>query len=113
MPYSNAGLNAANDGIAAAGTWIQFHTSASDGSASAPTAATGSRAQTTWTDDADGTTAGSQVSVAIGAGITVRYWSLWSASSAGTCLGTWQLAADEVFGAAGQIQHTPTLVSTN
>jgi hypothetical protein len=113
MGYSPAGLNAANDGIAAAGSWIQFHTSASDGSATAPTGSTGTRAQTTWADDGDGTTPGSEVTVAIAAGVTVRYWSLWTASAAGTCLGTWQLAADEVFGAAGQMKHTPTIVSTN
>lgn len=109
MGYSQAGHNAALDGVRAAGSWIQAHSSASDGSATAPTGSVGSRAQTTWNDTGGDSVSGSQVSIAITGGTTVRYWSLWTAATAGTCLGTWQLAADEVFGADGTLNHTPTI----
>ena len=109
--YSTAGLNAASDGIAAAGTWIQMHTA--DPGAAGTTGVTGSRAQTTWGAASNGSRTGTQVSIAIGAGVTVTHWSLWSASSAGTFLGGFALSASEAFGAAGTIQHTPTITSTN
>jgi hypothetical protein len=111
MGYSNAGLNAAVDGIAAAGSWIQGHTA--DPGVAGTTAPAGARAQTTWTDDGDGTTSGSQVSIAQAAGVTLTYWSLWSASVNGVFLGSWALGAPEAFGAAGTWKHTPTLTAIN
>lgn len=109
--YSTAGLNAAVDGIAAAGTWIQFHTA--EPGAAGTTGVTGSRAQTTWAAASGGARVGSQVSVAIGAGVAVTHWSIWSASSAGTFIGGFALGASEIFGAAGNMLHTPTITSTN
>lgn len=107
MPYTNTGLNAAVDGIAAAGTWIAFHTADPAGVAGANQ--TGSRVQTTWAAASAGSRVGSQVSTSIGAGVTVSHWSINSASTAGNMIWSGALSASETFGSAGTIQHTPTI----
>lgn len=107
MPYTSTGLNAAVDGIAAAGTWIAFHTADPAGVAGANQ--TGSRVATTWGAASGGSRAGSQVSTAIGGGVTVTHWSINSASTAGNMIWSGALSASETFGSAGTIQHTPTI----
>jgi hypothetical protein len=107
MPYTSTGLNAAVDGIAAAGTWIAFHTADPAGVAGANQ--TGTRSQTTWAAASGGSRAGSQVSTSIGAGVTVTHWSINSASTAGNMIWSGALSASETFGSAGTIQHTPTV----
>jgi hypothetical protein len=111
VPYTNTGLNAAVDGIAAAGTWIAFHTADPAGVAGANQ--TGTRVQTTWAAASAGSRAGSQVSASIGAGVSVTHWSVNSASTAGTMVYSAALGATETFGAAGTLQHTPTIAVTN
>ena len=111
MPYTTTGLNAGADGIAAAGTWIAFHTADPAGVAGA--SQTGSRVQTTWAAASGGSRTGSQVSTAIGAGVTVTHWSINTASTAGSMVYSAALSASETFGSAGTIQHTPTISVTN
>lgn len=110
MPFTPSALNDAVNGIATAATWISAHT-ADPGSGGASEVAGGSyaRQQTTWGAASDGDRIGSQVAIPIPAGTTVRYWGLWSAVSGGTFKGGFDLGANEVFGAAGTLNHTPTL----
>lgn len=110
MAYSQAGLNAAANGVASAGTYISGHT-ADPGSSGTSEVAGGSyaRQQTTWGSASDGDRTGSQVSVPIPAGTTVTHWGIWSAASGGTFLGGFALSASEAFGSAGTWQHTPTI----
>lgn len=113
MGYNSNGLNAAVNGIAAAGTYISAHTA--DPSTAGSNEVTGgsyARQQTTWAAASAGSRAGSQVSIPIPAGTTVAYWGIWSAATAGTFLGGFQLAANEVFGAAGTLNHTPTITAS-
>ena len=111
MGYSTAGLKAAVDGIAAAGTQISFHTA--DPGTTGTNEITGTRASTTWATASNGSRAGSQVSAAIPAGTTVTHWGIWSAATGGTFLYGGALSAPEAFGSAGTLQHTPTLSVTN
>lgn len=110
MPFNNNGLNAAANGIAAAGTYISAHTA--DPTASGTSEVTGgtyARQQTTWAAVANGERVGSQVAIPIPASTTVAWWGIWSAVTGGTFLGGFQLAANEVFGSAGTLNHTPTI----
>lgn len=110
MPFNSNGLNAAVNGIAAAGTYISGHTAdPSTGGSNEVTGGSYARQQTTWGSASGGERVGSQVTVPIPAGTTVAYWGLWSAVSGGTFLGGFQLSAPEVFGSAGNWLHTPTL----
>jgi hypothetical protein len=111
MPYTSTALNAAVDGIAAAGTWIAFHTADPAGVAGA--SQIGPRVQTTWGAASTGSRVGSQVTAAIGAGVAVAYWSINTASTGGSMLYSAALGATETFGAAGNLLHTPTLTVTN
>jgi hypothetical protein len=110
VAFNNNGLNAAVNGIAAAGTYISAHT-ADPGSTGTSEVAGGSyaRQQTTWGTAAAGERVGSQVAIPIPAGTTVTHWGVWSAVSGGTFLGGFQLSAPETFGSAGTQNHTPTL----
>jgi hypothetical protein len=112
MPFTNAGLNAAVDGIAAAGTRVSFH-SADPGSTGASEVSGTGRPATTWGAASNGSRVGSQVSAPIGAGVSVTHWGLWSAASGGTFIYGGALGATETFGAAGTIQHTPTITVQN
>lgn len=113
MPYNSNGLNAAVNGIAGAGTYISAHTGdPSTGGSNEVAGGSYARQQTTWGSASSGVRAGSQVSIPIPAATTVKWWGIWSASTAGTFLGGFQLSADEVFGAAGTLNHTPTLTVT-
>lgn len=107
MPYNSAGLNAAVDGIAAAGTYISAHTA--DPGATG-TSQHGSREQTTWGAASNGSRTGSQVSIAVSAGTTITHWGVWSAATGGTFLGGFALGTAETFSNAGNLLHTPTLV---
>lgn len=106
MAFTDAALNAAVDGIAAAGTWISAHT-ADPGTTG--TSQHGSRAQTTWGAAAAGARTGSQVSIAVTGGTSITYWGIWSAATGGTFLGGFALGATETFGANGNLLHTPTI----
>lgn len=111
MPYTTAGLTAAVNGIASAGTYISFHT-ADPGTTGASEIA-GTRAQTTWAAAANGSRAGSQVSASIPAGTTVTHWGIYSAATNGSFLYGGALSAPETFGSAGTLQHTPTISVAN
>lgn len=112
MPYTNAALNAAADGIAGAGARITFHT-ADPGTTGANEVTGTGRPATTWGAASNGSRAGSQVTAPIPAGTTVTHWGISSAATGGTFLGGWALAQPETFGSAGEIQHTPTLTVAN
>lgn len=110
MPFYASGLNAAVNGIAAAGTYISAHT-ADPTSSGGSEVAGGSyaRQQTTWAAASGGERVGTQVSIPIPAGTTVTHWAVYAAASGGAPLGAFALSAPESFGAAGTLQHTPTL----
>lgn len=112
MAFTTAALNAAVDGIAAAGTRISFHTADPGTTGTSEVTGTG-RPATTWAAASNGSRAGSQVSAPIGAGVTVTHWGIFSAASGGTFLYGGSLAAPESFGSAGTLQHTPTITVSN
>jgi hypothetical protein len=112
MAYSNAGLNAAVDGIAAAGTRISFHTADPGTTGASEVSGTG-RPATTWAAATTGARAGSQVSAPIAGGTTVTHWGIFSAATGGTFIYGGALAAPETFGSAGNLLHTPTINVTN
>lgn len=112
MPYTTAGLNAAADGVAAAGTRISFHTADPGATGTSEVSGTG-RPATTWGAASNGSRAGSQVSAPIPGGTTVTHWGIFSAATGGTFLFGAALTASETFGSAGTIQHTPTITATN
>lgn len=110
MPFNNNGLNAAVNGVAAAATYISAHTA--DPSTTGTSEVAGgsyARQQTTWGTATIGERLGSQVAIPIPAGTSVTYWGIWSAATAGTFYGGFALGATETFGAAGTLNHTPTL----
>jgi len=112
VPFNYNGLNAAANGIAAAGAYISAHT-ADPGSTGTSEVAGGSpayaRKQTTWGTAANGERVGSQVAIDVPAGTSVTYWGIWSAATSGTFLGGFPLGATETFGAQGVLNHTPTI----
>lgn len=112
MPFTNPGLNAAVDGVAAAGARISFHT-ADPGTTGANEVSGTGRPATTWGAAANGVRAGSQVSAPISAGTTVTHWGVFSAATGGTFIFGGALGASETFGSAGTLQFTPTLTVTN
>lgn len=112
MPYYDAGLKSAVDGIAAAGTRIAFFT-ADPGSSGANEIAGTGRPATTWATTTNGVRAGSQVTAPIGASTAVTHWGIFTAATGGTLLYSAALSATETFGSAGNLLHTPTLTVTN
>lgn len=113
MSYNSNGLNAAVNGVAAAGTYISAHTAdPSTGGANEVAGGSYARVQTTWGTASGGSRVGSQVSLNIPASTTVTHWGIWSASTSGTFLGGFALSASEAFGAAGTLNHTPTITAT-
>jgi len=113
MSFNSNGLNAAVNGIASAGTYISAHTAdPSTGGGSEVAGGSYARQQTTWGTASAGSRAGSQVSIPIPAATSVTHWGIWSASTAGTFLGGFALAATETFGAAGTLNHTPTITAS-
>jgi hypothetical protein len=116
MPYYTPGFNAAVDGIAAAGTWIAFHTADPAGTAGA--SQVGSRVQTTWAAASSGSRAGSQVTAAITAATAITHWSVNTASTGGSMIYSDNLRSagspiTETFTLAGSLLHTPTISATN
>lgn len=113
--YVTAGLNAMVNGVAAAGAYISAHTAdpGSGGASEVTYAGAGTRQQTTWAVASGGSRTGSQVALAIPASTTVTHWGVWSAATGGTFLAGFPLGAAEAFGAAGALNHTPTLAATN
>ncbi len=110
MAFTDSALNDAVNGIATAATWISAHTAdPSTGGTSEVTGGTYARKQTTWGSASAGDRVGSQVAIDIPAGTTVTHWGLWTAVTGGTFKGGFALGASEVFGAAGVLNHTPTL----
>lgn len=117
MPFTTPALNAGVAGIAAAGRYISAHT-ADPGTTGASEVTGGSYARqpTTWATagaTSAGTDVGSQVSIPIPAKTSVTHWGVWSAVTAGTLLYSGPLSDVEAFGAAGLLQHTPTLQVSN
>ncbi len=114
MPFTDSALNDAIDGLAANARWVSAHTD-DPGSTGANevTGGTYARQQTTYAAASSGDRAGSQVAIPIPAGTWVPYWGLWSAVSGGDFKGGFLLGATaedgELFGAAGTLNHTPTL----
>lgn len=96
------------------GTWISLHT-ADPGTTGTSEATGGSpayaRKQTTWTGGAsDGSVPGSQVAIDVAAG-TYTHFGIWSASSAGTFVGSGALNSAAALGAQGQVLVTPTVAT--
>ena len=109
MPVYPSGLNLAASGLAAA-RWVAAFTADPTSAGNNEVAGGGyARQQTTWGSVADGDTTGSQVAIPIPAGTTVTHWGVFSAASGGTPVLAFALAAPEVFGSAGVLNHTPTL----
>lgn len=110
MGFTQSALNDAIDGVAANARWVSAHT-ADPGTSGTSEVAGGSyaRQQTTYGAASDGDRAGSQVAIPIPAGTAVTHWGLWSAQSGGTFKGGFPFGATETFGAAGTLNHTPTL----
>lgn len=112
MPLATSGLNDAANGVATAATYISAHTADPSGTgASEVTGGTYARQQTTWGAASGGSRIGSQVHIPVPSGTTVTHWGLWTAASGGTFKGAWALGAQEVFGADGTLDHTPTLTA--
>jgi hypothetical protein len=118
MPYTDAGLDAAVNGIASAGARITFHTADPGTTGASEVSGTG-RPATTWAAASASSSpvgrqrVGTQVSAPIPAGTTVTHWGVSTAASGGTFLYGGALDAPETFGSAGTILHTPTIVVTN
>lgn len=110
MPFTDAALNAMVDALATAGTFITAH-SADPGTTGANQIGNG--VQTTWGAAGSGATGGdrvgSQVTIPIGAGVTVTHWGIRSAATAGTFYGGFALGTSETFSNAGSLLHTPTI----
>jgi hypothetical protein len=114
MPYYPTGLTLAVDGIAAGATWIAAHTADPAGTVGANQ--TGPRVQTTWaaaagTDPRNRT--GSQVAIAVAAGVTVTHWSVNTAQSGGAMAYSAALTTGETFSNPGSLLHTPTIAVGN
>lgn len=110
MPFTDSALNDAVNGIATAGTWISAHTAdPSTGGSNEVAGGSYARKQTTWGSASSGDRVGSQVVIDIPAGTSVTHWGIWSAVTSGTFKGGFALGATETFGAAGTLNHTPTL----
>lgn len=106
--YTAATKETAALAITALGSWISLHT-ADPGTTGTSEASGGgyARKQTTWTGGAsDGSVPGSQVTVDVAAG-TYTYFGVWSASTAGTFIGSVAITSTTL-GATGQILVTPT-----
>lgn len=114
--YVNAALDLQVDAVAAAATYISAHTAdPSTNGANEVTGGSYARQQTTWGAKSGAgprTRTGSQVTVPIPAGTTVTHWGLWSAASAGTFYGSFDINPDETFGSAGNLLVTPTISSS-
>ena len=109
MGLNTNGLNAAANGVAAAATYISAHTAdPGTGGANEVAGGTYARQQTTWAAASGGSRTGSQVSIPIPASTTVTHWGLWSAATAGTFYGSYDMA-DETFSAGGNLLVTPTV----
>lgn len=111
MGYTAPALNAAVNGIAAAGAYISFHTA--DPGTTGASEMIGTRPATTWAAASGGSRAGSQVTVAVPGGTTITHWGIWSAPTGGTFLYGAALPAPEPFPTAGSILHTPTITVRN
>jgi hypothetical protein len=110
VAFTVAVRNAALDNVGAQGSWVSLHT-ADPGTTGASEVTGGSyaRVQTTWSAAANGSKAGSQVTINVPSGVTVAYFGVWSASAAGTfCFGG-SLAASQAFSSAGTYQLTVTI----
>lgn len=113
MPASTAGLNAGVNGLAGAGTYISAHTgNPSTSGANEVIGGSYARQATVWAAASNGSRTGSQVHIPIPAGTAVTWWGHWSAVTAGTFLGAYQLSGTESFGADGTLDHTPTLAAS-
>lgn len=112
MAFTPAALNAAVDGIASSGARISFHTADPGATGASEISGTG-RPATTWGAASNGSRVGSVVSAPIPAATTVTHWGIFSAATGGTFLYGGALGASETFGAAGSLQHTPTLAVQN
>ncbi len=115
MPgLSAAAREASALSVTGLGTWISLHT-ADPGTTGANEATGGSpayaRKQTAWTGGAsDGTVTGSQVAIDVPAG-TYTHFSVWTAASSGTFVGSGALSAAAALGAQGQVLVTPTVAT--
>lgn len=96
------------------GTYISLHT-ADPGTTGANEATGGSpayaRKATTWTGGTvDGTVTGSQVTIDVPAG-TYTHFSVWTAATAGTFVGSGALSANAVLSGQGQVLVTPSVAT--
>jgi hypothetical protein len=108
--FTSTAKNAAVDAIGSAATYIALHTADPGGTSTAEVSGGSyARVQTTWGSSSGGSKVGSQAVLNVPAGTTITYWSLWSASSGGTCYYSGALPASETYGSAGTYGLTPTL----
>jgi hypothetical protein len=103
----------ASNAVAAAGNWISLHTGAGGGTTGANEATGGGygRVQSTpYTQNGTGTNTGPQVNILCAAG-TYTEGGIWSASTAGTFVGSAPFSAGNVVvsGAGASINVTPSI----
>ena len=114
MAFSSSGLNAAVNGLVAAGTFISFHTADPGTTGASEVSGSGyARQSSTFGAATNGVRVGSQVSTTIPAATSITHWGLQSAATAGTFLYGGTLPSAESFGQAGTYAFTPTLSATN
>lgn len=113
MGIPNATLQAASNAIAGLGAYISLHTGA--GGTTGANEATGggyARQLTTWTPGTTGVNNGSQVNIPVAAS-TLTEGGIWSASSAGTFVGSQAFGGGSVVvsGTGASVNVTPSNVT--
>lgn len=94
-------------------TFISLHTDdPSTTGANEVTGGTYARVATTWPAPSASSMVGSQVTINVPAGVTIKFWGLWTLVSGGTFELGEALPANESFGGAGTYLFTPTLAAT-
>lgn len=113
--YTAIAETAAITAVKNAATYISLHTGDPLTTGAVEVSGGGyARKQATWGTVTNGSvTATAAVVLTVPAGITIKYWGLWDAVTAGNFYYGGQLTADESFGSAGTYSLTPTLNATN
>jgi hypothetical protein len=108
MPFTNSGKNAMLDHMASIATHISAHTGApGESGTSEVTGGSYARQTNTWNAASAGNLDNSNTpAIPIPAATTVTHLGFWSALSAGTFYGWYELPAAEAFGSAGTLNVT-------
>ena len=111
--YNSTSKDAALTAIGAAAAYISLHF-ADPGTTGLNEISGGTyvRVQTTWGTAAASSMAGSQVTIQVPAGVTVAYWGVWTASTAGFYYEGGTLPLSQAYIQAGTYLFTPTLTAT-